>query len=66
VFLLGLLTRRVGEWSAITGMVAGLVTILLVRQTIAYTWYVLIGSFATFIAGYLASFVFRDAPPVPA
>jgi SSS family transporter len=66
VFLLGLLTRRVGEWSAITGMVAGLVTILLVRQTIAYTWYVLIGSLATFIAGYLASFVFRDAPPVPA
>jgi SSS family transporter len=61
VFLLGLLTRRVGEWSAITGMVAGLATILLMRQAVAYTWYVLVGSLATVITGYLASFVFRDA-----
>jgi solute:Na+ symporter, SSS family len=62
VFLLGLLTRRVGEWSAITGMVAGLATILLMRQTVAYTWYVLVGSLATFITGYIASFFFQGAP----
>jgi SSS family solute:Na+ symporter len=61
VFLLGLLTRRVGERSAITGMVAGLVTILLTRHAVAYTWYVLVGSLATVVTGYLASFIFRDA-----
>ena len=61
VFLLGLLTRRVGEWSAITGMVVGLATIFLMRQAVAYTWYVLVGSSATFLTGYLASFIFRDA-----
>ncbi|MGC2660594.1 MAG: sodium:solute symporter [Bryobacteraceae bacterium] len=66
VFLLGLLTRRPGERSAIAGMIAGLAAILLFRQAVAYTWYVLVGSLATFIVGYLASFVFRDAPKVHA
>jgi SSS family solute:Na+ symporter len=57
VFLLGMLTRRAGEWSAIIGMVAGFVTTLLFRTHVAYTWYVLLGSLATFIVGYAASFV---------
>jgi hypothetical protein len=47
-------------------MIAGLVAILLFRQAVAYTWYVLVGSSATFIVGYLASFVFRDTPKVHA
>ena len=41
------------------GVLAGLATILYVRNAtpIAWTWWVLIGSAATFTAGYAASFV---------
>ncbi|MCU1262552.1 MAG: sodium:solute symporter [Bryobacterales bacterium] len=62
VFLLGCLTKRTGERAAITGVLAGLAVILYVKfaTTIAFTWWVLIGSSATFITGYLASFVFRE------
>jgi Na+/proline symporter len=62
VFLLGLLTKRVQERAAMTGMLAGLAMMLYVRfeTHIAFTWWVLIGSAVTFIAGLLASFVFRE------
>ena len=59
VFLLGVLTRRVGESSAICGMAAGLALMIYVRfgTSIAFTWYVLIGTAATFAVGLAASFV---------
>ncbi|MBV8867369.1 MAG: hypothetical protein JO210_18375, partial [Acidobacteriaceae bacterium] len=57
VFLLGVLTRRPGEWAAIAGMCAGFVATLLLRSTVAYTWYVIIGSLVTFTVGYAASFI---------
>ncbi|MGH9647196.1 MAG: sodium:solute symporter [Bryobacteraceae bacterium] len=62
VFLLGLLTRRVGEIAAMCGMVAGLALILYVRfeTAIAFTWWVLIGTSMTFITGLLASFVVKE------
>ncbi len=61
VFLLGVLTRRPGEWSAIIGMSAGFIaTLLLLRTHVAYTWYVLIGSTATFAVGYAASLLLND------
>jgi SSS family transporter len=62
VFLLGLLTRRVGESGAMTGMVFSMITMFFVRTqtTIAWTWYVLIGTAATMAAGYLASSILRD------
>jgi len=62
VFLLGVLTQRVGERAAIFGMAAGLALMLYVKfQTpIAFTWYVLIGTSATFLAGLAASFVWRE------
>jgi solute:Na+ symporter, SSS family len=60
VFLLGVLTRRPGEWSAIAGMSAGFVATLALRTRVAYTWYVLIGSAATFLVGYAASLVLRE------
>lgn len=61
VFLLGILTKRPGEWSAIAGMSAGFVaTLLFLRSQVAYTWYVLVGSTVTFLVGYVSSFVFRD------
>lgn len=62
VFLLGLLTKRVTEPAAMTGMLAGLLAMLYVKLAtpIAFTWYVLIGTTITFSAGYVASFLFHD------
>ncbi len=62
VFLLGVLTRRPGEWSAIAGMSAGFAATLLFHSHVAYTWYVLIGSIATFVVGYGASLVIHERP----
>jgi Na+/proline symporter len=58
VFLLGLLTRRVQENSAMIAMAAGLLLMIYIKAAthIAFTWYVLIGTSATFAAGYLISF----------
>ncbi len=58
VFLLGVLTRRAGENAAIAGVVAGAAVMLYVKfgTKIPFTWWVLIGSSATFGVGYLASF----------
>jgi SSS family solute:Na+ symporter len=63
VFLLGVLTKRVGESAAIAGVVAGLVVILYVKlQTrIAFTWWVPIGACSTFMAACVASFIW----PIP-
>jgi solute:Na+ symporter, SSS family len=57
LFLLGALDRKSSAAGALAGMFAGLVTILCVwRYTgIAYTWYVLIGSIATFLVGAVVS-----------
>ncbi len=57
VFLLGLLTRFVHENAAIAGMAAGLIVMICVRifTHIQFTWYVLIGTTATFSVGCLAS-----------
>jgi len=57
VFLLGVLTKRVGQNSAIAGMLAGLAVMAGVKlsTTIAWTWYVLIGTSVTFCVGYLIS-----------
>jgi solute:Na+ symporter, SSS family len=60
VFLLGVLTKRPGEWSAIIGMSAGFAATLLFRSHVAYTWYVVIGSIATFAVGYGASLIVRE------
>jgi SSS family solute:Na+ symporter len=58
IFLLGVLTQRVGEWAAMAGLLAGLAAVLYIRAAtpIAWTWWVLIGSTVTFAAGYAASF----------
>lgn len=62
VFLLGLLTRRVQENGAIAGMAAGLAAMFYVRifTSIAWTWYVLIGTSVTVLAGYCASVLLRE------
>ncbi len=57
VFLTGVLTKRPGEYAAMAGVVAGLAAILYVRfaTTVAFTWYVLIGTVVTFGVACLAS-----------
>ena len=57
VFLLGVLTRKPREGAAMVGVAVGLAAILFVRfrTPIAFTWYVLIGTAATFLAGTVAS-----------
>ena len=59
VFSLGVLTRRVSQSAAITGMAAGLAAILYVTfwTPIAWTWYVVVGAVTTFAVGLLASAV---------
>jgi solute:Na+ symporter, SSS family len=67
VFLLGILTRRTSENGAIAGMAASLATMFYVKNftSIAWTWYVLIGTVTTVTVGYLASFVSpREVIPV--
>ncbi len=68
VFLLGLLTQRVGESGAMTGMVTGLAVTLYVRfgSPIAWTWYVLIGTSVTFLTGVAVSWAApRREPGLP-
>lgn len=62
VFLLGVLTRRVQEKAAMAGMVTGLAVMLFVRfaTPIAWTWYVLIGTSATFASAYVVSLALRE------
>ncbi len=62
VFLLGVLTRRVGEKAAMAGMAVGLITMIYVRfgANVAWTWYVCIGTSATFLCGLLGSLIWRN------
>jgi SSS family transporter len=62
VFLLGVLTKRVGEFAAIAGMIYGLYVVVCVRlgTSIAWTWYVAIGTSVTFLTGWVASFLWRE------
>jgi Na+/proline symporter len=62
VFLMGVLTRRVGEKAAMAGMVAGLGGMICVKAytSIAWTWYVLIGTAITVLVGCLAALFERE------
>ena len=64
VFLLGTLTQRVRENEAIAAMLAGLAVMTWVRfgTSIAWTWYVLIGTSITFAVGYAASLFHEGGP----
>jgi len=59
VFLLGVLTKSASEWGAIAGMLCGfaLNTWLWLFTTVPFTWYVVLGSIATFVVGLGASYV---------
>jgi len=61
VFLLGVLTRGASERGAMAGMVCGLALnlYLWLFTHVSFTWYVVLGSVATFVIGYAASWPFR-------
>jgi len=65
VFLLGLLTQRARQGGAIAGMLCGLAVNAYIWKwtSVPWTWYVTLGTITTFITGYLASLVQRDADP---
>lgn len=67
VFLLGVLTRRVGEAAALCGMLVGMATVSYVAfgTSVAWPWFALIGSGTTFVTGLLASFVLEPSPKAP-
>jgi solute:Na+ symporter, SSS family len=62
IFLLGVLTKRATSRGTLTGAILGLITIIGIvvakafgLATIAWTWYVAIGTTVTFVGGWLAS-----------
>jgi len=57
LFLLGTLTRRVGQKGALAGVITGIaaMTFVWLRLEITWQWYVLIGSIVTFATGLLVS-----------
>lgn len=64
VFLVGVFLKRVSEPPALIGMLASMAAMIYVRfaTSIAWTWYVLIGSLITLVVAWLASFAFSAAP----
>jgi len=67
VFLLGVLTKRATERGAIVGMLLGfsLNVYLWLFTSVAFTWYVVCGSTATFVAGYFVSSLTEQARTSP-
>src|SRR6185503_3850039 len=64
VFLVGAFLKRVSEPPALIGMLVSGAVMLYVRfgTSIAWTWYVFIGSVITLLVAWLASFAFPPAP----
>ena len=65
LFLLGVLSKNVGELDALFGFAAGIVTMIIVVEatTIGWTWYTIIGSTATVLVGLGVHALFRFARP---
>jgi len=59
LFLLGILTRHVGQSAALVGVVAGVsaVTFAKFGTPLAWPWFALVGSFTVFVVGLIAGLV---------
>jgi SSS family solute:Na+ symporter len=68
LFLLGTIDRRANSTGAVAGMFCGLAAIIVVWKlsSVAYTWYVLIGSSVTFFVGAVVSRIVSHYPAAPA
>lgn len=64
LFLLGVLTRSVGQRAALTGLVVGLTAVTAVKflTNVAWPWYALVGSSTVMAVGLLASRLDRASP----
>ena len=62
VFLLGILTRRVKQFAALVGVLAGLGAVSLAKfgTPLAWPWFALVGSFTVFTVGLATSFIAPD------
>lgn len=58
-FALGVLTKRPGQLSVMIGVATGIGTVTLLRDLMAWPWYVLVGSVVTFAVGSLVGLVDR-------
>jgi Na+/proline symporter len=66
LFLLGILTRRVGQKAAMVGVLAGAVAVTVAKFTsLAFPWFALVGASTVFSVGLAASFVVPN-PAKPA
>jgi len=67
VFLLGTWNKNANERGALVGFVAGIATMILVKieTSLAWTWYVLVGTLVTFAIGSIASAMKGDQPGQP-
>ena len=63
VFLVGTFLRRVSQPPALIGMLVSIASMLYVffATSIAWTWYVFLGSLITFVVSWVASFAFSPA-----
>ena len=59
LFLLGILTRRVGQTAALAGVLAGIAAVLYAKfgTRLAFPWFALVGSSTVFVVGLAASSV---------
>jgi hypothetical protein len=68
LFLLGVLTRRVGQPAALVGVLAGISTVSYAKfgTPLAFPWFALVGSSTVFAVGLAASFIVPDRTGAPA
>ena len=64
LFLLGILTRRVGQSAALVGMLAGVTVVSYARfgTPLAWPWFALVGSSTVFAVGLGSSYVAASSP----
>jgi hypothetical protein len=68
LFLLGVLTRRVGQSAALVGVLAGISAVSYAKfgTSLAFPWFALVGSSTVCAVGLAASFLMPDRAGVPA
>jgi Na+/proline symporter len=66
IFLLGVLTKRANGRGALTGALVALATMVLVVActSLAWTWYVALGTVVTFTVGWVVSATAKQVPGV--
>jgi solute:Na+ symporter, SSS family len=64
LFLLGILTKRVGQSAALVGMIAGIAAVSFAKfaTPLAWPWYALVGSSTVFFVGLAASILIPSKP----